>query len=234
MRRSDFVFSACVVGLVVAALARPVLADLTNASSKCTVKSGDINLIDGPMTSGNKEGQWTTILQNQIKTSAVADLLVTTSLECGLYTGTTVKSQNNITDTSSSLARIQVQVLVDGAPAIPGTVTFCSRSQTLSASLMGIITNALSVDPTTGAIIINTSLLTPEQISLVLETIEANSFSFVLENVGTGIHTVQVQARIDLGVTYQTGSAVAKASIGKGTMSVEAVRLVNKGANVSF
>jgi hypothetical protein len=220
-------------------LVRPPIGELraqtANGSSKATVKSGDIALVQGPIATGTQTGDWQTILQNTIKTSNVADLLVTASLECGLYTNTLVNSKNGTSDTSISKATIQVQVLIDGQPALPGAVTYASRSQTLSATLQGIFTSgSITVDPITGAVTINTALLTPEQIQLILETMEANSFDFVLENVGVGTHTIQVQARIDLGVSFQTGSASAQATIGKGTMSVESVRLLNKGANIGF
>jgi hypothetical protein len=214
---------------------RELMAQSANSSAKVTVKSGDISLIQGPITTGSQVGDWHTILQNTLKTSNAADLLITASLECGLYTNTLVASKNGTADTSIAKATIQVQVLIDGQTAIPGVVTYASRNQTLSATLQGMFTSgSITVDPVTGAVTINTALLTAEQIQLILETLDANSFQFVLPSVGTGIHTIQVQARIDLGVSYQAGSASAQATIGKGTLSVEAVRLVEKNANITF
>ena len=54
-----------------------------------------------------------------------------------------------------------------------------------------------------------------------------------LSDVGTGVHRVEVQARIDLGAAAQTGEAVARATIGKGSMTVEEVRMI-RGEDVSF
>lgn len=54
---------------------------------------------------------------------------------------------------------------------------------------------------------------------------DANSFNFIA-NVGQGEHTIEVQAKIDTSTTVQSGSAEAKASIGKGSLVVETQRLV--------
>jgi hypothetical protein len=221
------------IALGIALSTRPVIADLINASSKAAIKVGTLNLVTGPQTAGSTAGPWTTIMSTTIKTAAGKDLVICPSLECGLYTATTVNSKNGVQDTSSSKATIQVQVLVDGQPAHPGAVVYSSRSQTLSATLQGILNSALSVDPTTGQVTIDPTLLTPEQISLVLETTSANSFNFAA-SVGSGLHTIQVQTRIDLGVTYQTGSAIAQATIGQGSLTVETVRLVGKGTEMDF
>jgi hypothetical protein len=223
---------AVALGLV-AAIAAPVLADLTPASAKTAIRVGTIGWLTGPTTSGSYDSDWVTLTEATIKTASGKDLLITSSLECGLYTGTTVSSKNGQSDTSVSNARIQVRVLVDGQPAQPGTVTYAARTQTLSATLEGMIAGALTIDPVTGAVVLNESLVTPEQVSLVLDTMQASSFTYAA-SVGVGMHTVTLQARIDQTVAYQNGSAVAQASIGKGTLAVETVRLVDKGAEMDF
>jgi hypothetical protein len=228
------------LGLALAALSGWAL-HATNASAgttsqpsaKATVKVGNIAMVSGPTTAGSTEGAWTTILTNTIKTSSQKDLLVDVSLECALYTGTVVKSKAATRDSSTSTASIQVRVLIDGRPAEPGEVVFARRNQDLSAVFQGILNGALSVDPLTGLIVIDETLLQPEEVSLVLDTMDANSFDFVLPDVGTGVHRVEVQARIDLNATAMTGSAVARAAIGKGAMAVEEVRLI-RNEDVTF
>src|SRR5437762_1774236 len=59
----------------------------------------------------------------------------------------------------------------------------------------------------------------------------AASFNFVAVDVPQGVHTISVQARIDTDATFQTGSASAEALVGKGSMTVESVRLI-KDPNV--
>ena len=71
--------------------------------------------------------------------------------------------------------------------------------------------------------------LTPEQITLVLDTTSAHTFNFILVNVGTGVHTVTVQARVNSDSTNVTngGVAVSNAMYGLGSLTVDSVRLVN-------
>src|SRR5262245_17883998 len=100
------------------------------------------------------------------------------------------------------------------------------RTQELTATLQGLIDGCLTVDPTTGAVIINPTCVQPETLQLVLDTINANAFVFAMDDMGAGVHTMKMQARIKLNNTVQTGDVEARATIGKGSMSVEEVRLV--------
>jgi hypothetical protein len=183
----------------------------------------------GAMTFVTPSNTWTTILSNTIKMASQKDLLVNVSLVSSLFTSTTVNSKNGITDTQSATAGVQVQVLLDGAPVPPGPVVFAKRVQTLSATLQGIISGALTTDAT-GNIIINPALVTPEQITLILQTMSANSFEFIQGNVAVGMHTVQVQVMIN---TSSTTTASANALVGPGTFSAEEVRLV-KGTELDL
>jgi hypothetical protein len=196
-------------------------------SSKAAVKLSNINLIETTSAASD----WTTLLQTNIKTSQQKDLMIGVSLEVGLYTRTLVKSKSGVSDTSSTMGAVEIQVLVDGKAAEPGAVVFGRRTQTLSATLEGMIAGCLTVDPATGSIILDPLCVTPEEIELILDTMNANSFNFALTDVGVGNHTVQVQARIQFDSSVQAGSAEAKATVGKGSVTVEEVRLV-KDANI--
>lgn len=198
----------------------------SQSSSKATAACTEVALLSGPTTAGVTDGGWQTILRNSIKTSSQKDLIFDVSLECGLYTDTTVRSKGGDRDTSTAEAMIQVRVLVDGRVAAPGDVTFARRAQTLSAVFQGLLNDALSVDPLTGAVIIDESLLTPEEVQLVLDTMTANAFNFVMQDIGVGVHTIEVQARVHLSEAAQAGAAIAKATIGKGSMTVDEVRFV--------
>jgi hypothetical protein len=202
-------------------------------SAKATAAVGDINVVSGPATDGEVEGPWTTVMSNTLKTANMKDLFVDVSLECGLFTSTKTASKGGNKDTSTSSATIQVRVLVDGQEAYPGSVTFAHRNQELSATFQGLLTGALSVDPDTGTVIIDEDLLQPEEVELIQDTMSANSFNFVLDDLSSGAHTIEVQARIDLGASAQAGSSVAKATIGRGSMTVEEVRMV-KNEDILF
>ena len=71
--------------------------------------------------------------------------------------------------------------------------------------------------------IVNSSL-----IDLSLDTLEAASFSFVDVDVPVGVHSITVQARVDTG---GVPNFTAFGLVGKGTLTVESVRLI-KGEDV--
>lgn len=226
-------FVASLGGLAALTPMSSAVAQDAQPAAKATASVGDLSVVYGPTVAGTSEGAWTTILSNSIKTSSQKDLIATVSLECGLFTKTVVKSKGGTRDTSTASASIQVRVLVDGRPAAPGTVTFARRNQELTAVFQGLIDGALRVDPLTGEVVIDESLLQPEEVGLLLESLDAASFTFVLPDVGTGVHRVEVQARVDLGASAVAGESVARATIGKGCMTVEEVRMI-KGEDAVF
>ena len=187
-------------------------------SAKATAKVGDVNVLN-QTTLG-----WTTILSNTIKTANQKDLFIDVSLETGLYTQTEVKSKGN-KDTSSAGATIKVQVLVDGVPAYPGDVVFDARMQTLSATLGGILENCTDSNGD-GDIDLNDCTLAPEEIELILDTMAAHSFNFIMDDLRPGEHSVEVQAMIATSSSSGAGSASANATIGNGSVTVEEVRLI--------
>jgi hypothetical protein len=187
------------------------------ASTKATAYFGDIAILD------STDLAWTTIMSTQIKTSNQKTLFINPSLECGLYTSTTVKSSGGRKDTSSATATIQMQVLVDGVAANPGVVIYCSRTQQLSATLGGILQSCSDTNGD-GTITASECQMTDEEISLLLSTMNASSFNFGAD-VGTGVHDISVQAKISTSTSTQTGSAEAMATIGKGSVVVTEQRL---------
>lgn len=193
-------------------------------SSKVTAKTANLTLL--PKTAST--GSWQTLLANTIKTANQKDLFIHVSLEVGLYTQTKIDSKNLTPDTSVGQAQVDVRVLLDGKPVEPGTIVFGRRSQTLSATLEGAIGNCLVTTTNldgTFSTTVNLECVTPETIELILDSTDAASFSFVAVDVGQGVHTVSVQARIDTIGSAQNGSYSALGTIGKGTMTVESVRL---------
>lgn len=192
------------VALVVAGLAS---AGTGQPAAKATADVSDIALIDP-----TEEADWTTILSNEIKTPNQKDLFIDVSLECGLYTDTKVDSLGGYLDRAEAEASVQVQVLIDGQPALPGSVTFCKRSQILEAEFMGLLTDEEGnvcievtevctdpLDPATceHVVTIDEDCLRPETLRLILETMNANSFNFIAPNLTPGTHTVEVQAKVE-------------------------------------
>ena len=225
MKKLIVIGLALVLALTLSAGA--VLAGDSQPASKATAKVGNIAVID------STEMDWTTILTQDIRTPNGKGRFIDVSLQWALYTLTHVKSKGGNKDTSTAEATITVRVLVDGTSAEPGEVVFSRRYQELSAIFQGLLEGALSVDPDTGNIIIDEELLEPEEIELILDTMDAHAFNFIIDDLTSGVHTVEVQAMIETNTTAQEGTASAMATIGKGSVTIELVRMI-KGEDIEL
>jgi hypothetical protein len=219
------------VGMILAAGLLAVNAADQQPSAKATSKTAAFTLL--PKTTGN--GTWQTLLSNNIKTSNAKDLFVSVSFEVGLFTQTKTSSKDLVLDTAVGQAQVDVRVLVDGREIEPGVVVFGRRTQTLTVALEGAIGACLvtrtNVDGSFSTTV-DLACVTPETVELILDSIEACSFNFVAIDVPQGVHTVSVQARIDTIGSAQNGSFSALATVGKGAVTIESVRMI-KGEDVS-
>ena len=152
-----------------------------------------------PFTIGT--GDWVTILSNDIKTAEMKDLFVTASLEAGVYTQTGVTG----TGTSTAHAKLEVRALVDGSEIEPGPAAYADRVQTLS-----------------------TFMMFDEMIDLMMRTVNAASFSWVGIDIPVGVHNIAIQARVVTDGSATFGTFTAMGGVGKGTMTVESVRLIKE------
>lgn len=242
-----FVTSIAVVGCVAVVAG---LVSLTRASveangfpsAKAAVAIDElVNMSSAIATSPSAPGDtgWVDILSTEIKTSSQKDLVFDVALQCGIVTDTTVKSSGGNQSTSTARANIAVRVLVDGQPAEPdnsidangasaGGVVFCDRIQTLAAKFAGLDCTA---DLTTGVV----TCADPEELRLILQTLNANAFNFAKADVGVGVHTIQVQARAQANVNFDNSGALAgaEAFAGAGSLLVEEVRL-QRGTQIVF
>jgi hypothetical protein len=241
-------------------------AVLAQPSAKSTVAASSTNLL------GTTPGVYETILDGTIHTSEQKDLNIGVFLECGLVTRTRVKSKGGNVDTSAAEAKVMVKVVIDKdtdneREAYPGEVTYCRRAQQLEAKFQGIFegpAECVTQDPLTGediidtaclaenclaisdtgTIVIDESCLTEEELELILDTLNANGFNFILDDLGAGDHSISVEAMVDTctgtlsknddGTYSCVGGDVdadAKAFVGKGSMTVEEVRFI-KGQDI--
>jgi hypothetical protein len=156
-------------------------------------------------------------LNATIKTSNPADLIISVTAETLLITDVKIKG-TGIEEISTSSARItcKVKVLTDDGweEAEPGPVVFNYRLMRLKGLLWS---NASFVNMTT----------LPEQyIEIYEETRSANAFNFVIKNVGSKpVHQIQVYWSVETLAGFEGGAA--SAVVGKRTLVVEAVRMVN-------
>jgi hypothetical protein len=140
---------------------------------------------------------WVSLLCNNIKTANRKDLFITAALQVGLFTRT---AQTPVSLDAQARAGVKVRVLLDGQEVEPGEVFYGQRIQTLRLD---------------------------ESIELRLDSLDAASFSFVAVDVSQGVHQICVQARVDTdGGSGTPGTFSATGAVGKGTVTVESVRLI--------
>ena len=201
-------------------------------SSKETASISTVSVQSCAISSSDCVGTWTNLVPRlNVQTSNSQSLFVNVSTVVGLYTSTQVKGNNTgATSTATATAGVHVRVLLDGNiyafPDVLGSgIDFDNRVQTLSANLGNIFTSDCAANP-------STCTLTPEQITLILNTSSAHDFNFVLLSVGSGSHTIDIQVLADTHSTADTGGvAIAGAAYGPASVTIDTVRLVH---NFSF
>lgn len=143
----------------------------------------------------------------------------------------------------------------DIALANDGGLTYCDRYQKLAAKFSGLNCTAAQApvagvctdgvctagEPGTSCTVNSDCDLSvgevtcadPEELQLILKTLNAQHFNFIHANAVPGVHEVTVQARAQAGILLggtQLGAAGAEAFAGAGALSVETIRLI-KGAD---
>lgn len=234
------------VGLGAVGFAGVASAQSSQPSAKATFAASGLKLLPSISAAGSTEGAWQTVLTQQIKMANQKDLFISPALQCGIVTDTTVKSLNGSEDSAEARGTIRVRVKVTGPDggvsyAVPNSdtdmvtgakgdgIVYCDRVQTLRAKFSGLNCKA---DLTTGQV----TCADPEELQLILKTLNANAFHFLAPNLVSGVHKVEVQAKSSA-TTSSTGSngslAAANAFIGLGSVAVEAARMIN-GELVEF
>jgi hypothetical protein len=160
--------------------------------------------------------QSATLMTASIKVSGSSSksLMLMGSLEDALYTDTS-NSGGGSKSSSTATGSIVVTPVVTGGrcpaagcPVYPSSVTFAARSQTLTANL-GSCTVTSVTNPTEVLTCTDT-----DTIELLLSTMSANSFNFLVPNMGEGVYTVNFNVAITASATSDSLSAGATASAG--------------------
>jgi hypothetical protein len=162
-----------------------------------------------------------------LKTSSNGGVSATLSMECALWTYSTVTATNGSgKSSSSSRAAIAVWIEIDGSPATPEEVVYCDRAQAV-----GLAVNlTCSVPDTTCTVSGDVTL------DLFQMTKNANSFTFFNGPLPPTVHRVTAKARGEIQcwssttgtfVTCPSGSvanwtnAQTQALIGKRSLMIE-------------
>jgi hypothetical protein len=206
-------------------------AQTGTASSKQTAAIATISVAacNVPNSVTPCPGTWVDLVPTlTVKTSNSTSLFVDVSTVVGLYTSTQVKGNNTgATSSATATAGVHVRVLLDNViyafpDKLGAGIDFDNRVQTLTANVGNIFTSACAPGSSTAC------TLTPEQITLILNTSSAHAFNFVLPNVGSGTHTVEVQVLADTNSSEMTGGvAIAGAAYGPASVTIDEVRLVH-------
>jgi len=182
-----------------------------------------------------------------IKVPQDKELLVGVSAEVGLVTDTSIKGKNG--GTARSIAGAGAAVVVFAVPsangtaavAEPGPVVLAARVQVLDATLGGVIDSCTDLNGD-GTIDIGTEcVVTDEEIGLILATLAAQHFNFVLPNMDQGEYDLVAffvtgaLAAVDIDELSVadggsvSGSAFAHAFLGKTMVTVQQVRATKGG-----
>lgn len=197
------------------------------ASSKFAAHVTDVLFTAGADGSGS--------LHIPIKTANKSDLLVGVSLQSAVVTETKTKGKNGDLNISTAEGKVDVCLTVSGEyeDLAPGCVTFEMRRQTLTTVLSGVIECPTVDDPLVDDFC---EIVGDEEVSLLLETMSANHFNFVVKNVASGYHTVTatVTGSTDLACSTADESCRATVAVGPGSITVEEVRATNDGSTIVF
>ena len=149
-------------------------------------------------------------------------------------------------------AVVEVRVLVDDVPvAVNGNdppdtdITFARRNQKLIAEFTGDFSECMTADTTTGVVTVDWTCVDFETLQLILDTMSANSFNFIVPDLSADLHTVAIEAKLSYKAEgnliteaieteiYEmaVGEAAARAYLGNGSVTIETVRMI-KGEDV--
>lgn len=227
------------------------------ASSKAIASVSSLTNLSG-QSGSRTETAWTAINVATIRTANQKDLVFDAALQCGLVTDTTVKSRGGNKDGANAVASIRVRIRVDVADGTtryampdsdidgtsilvpenegetdPAGVTYCERLQQLEVQFSGWDCTA---DLEDGAVTCEEE----ESVRLLLKTLSAHSFNFVLPDLVPGVHTVTVEAKaiadtnlFDGEPGFSLGDGSAEAFVGLGSLDVDEVRFV-KDADIEM
>ncbi len=211
-------------------------------SSKFAVALGNLTSLGAASAAANPgnvsdtdDTGWITVARTFIKTPNDKELAFWVSIQAGLVTETLTKSKGGNPGLSGAKGTISVRIKVTdegnvvryAAPLESEDpelgVRLAERFQEMEAHFAGLNCTA---DLGTGEV----TCTDPEDLRLLLETLNANAFNFLLANVGPGVKTVELQARAQADANVigtDLGTARAEAFVGYGSLIVETIRLIS-------
>ena len=212
-----------------------------NFSARIATAQCEINGTTGALSGGLTNN----LLSTTIKTpnSGQTALLIRPSLLTGLFTKTKVDN-TTLNGTATAIAGVRVRVLIDNKVVAPGAPVGCDvtigsetcpnstisgndagwvyydkRFQQLSTNIPSFLGPNCSTDP---------DVITPCYIDLILSTLNAGSFDFVVGDVGGGDHNLIVEWQLE----PSSAQANQAACVGPGVLTVEQVKTFSTGGGI--
>ncbi|PTL79297.1 hypothetical protein [Vitiosangium sp. GDMCC 1.1324] len=174
-------------------------------------------------------GEWKDLLHTTLTTQQPKNLVMVVALEAGLHTDapapTPTRGRPITGETSSARGTLELRLLVDGVQVAPGPLILTESSQN-QMTRFGDMLDSCSDTDGDGTVLASECIFTGEEQQRVLGAIDLHALSFALDDIDTGTHDLRVQARITVTSQGASGSASAGAWLGRGSITLEEVRLV--------
>lgn len=197
-------------------------------STRYTLRLPELHLlptVSTPTTNQSAHGEWKDLLHTTLTTPQRKDLQMEVSLEAGLHTDAPARGRPARADGVPARGTLELRVLVDGTPVAPGALTLTEHPQHLMARLGDLLGSCADADAD-GTVLASECIFTGEEQRRVLRALEPLEVSISLDDIGAGTHELRVQARVSVSSHGASGSASAGAWIGRGSITLEEVRLV--------
>ena len=207
--------SAALVMALAVSLAPGFVTAESQPANKMAVAGSGLTAQSTSLGSNHNSG-WTTIMAGTIKTSNPTDLVFYHSQECSIMTN--VKLSSGGSTSESATASQKVRILIDGQP-VPvfsgdnGEIVFCERAFKIETNVLKQIQQLCTV---------TNSTCDESYFNAYLSTKDAHAFNWIALNVGSGVHTIEVQSELSSETSTNGEATVA---VGKRTLVVEPTHL---------
>jgi hypothetical protein len=199
-------------------------------SARDTVRLPELLLlpdVSTPTANQTASGEWKDLLHTTLTTGQKKNFALQVSLEAGLHTHEPPRGPPATADGGPARGLLELRVLVDGSPVAPGAVTLTERPRHLLTRLGEVLRSCADTDAN-GTLVLDECVLTGEEQRRVLRSLGDHALSFALDDIAPGTHELRIQARVSVSTQGATGSVSAGAWIGRGSFSLEEVRLVKR------
>lgn len=188
------------------------------------------------------------VMGTSLQVSNSQSIFATASLVSGLYTNTTVKGHTGTTG-STSVATAMGGVYMRAVLRDPNTNAIVQVADPISACTNEILGCQQDASGVWGVVLDARVQTLTQQLSacvvtvtgggtgscdfsstigLMLDTTSAHTFEFIFPNVGVGTYNISIEAAVNANATVSgSGTSIAGAAYGLGSLTAESVRLVH-------